>query len=147
MDPPDVQTAPARLRALPSWLLNQAALAANRAVAEGLAEAGTRRHHYSLLAALDDVGPASQAELGRRIMLDRSDMVAAVNELADQGFVERTPDPADRRRNVVTLTPAGRRRLRQLDRLLAKVQEGILAPLPAGDRTRLVALLTRLVEG
>jgi len=147
MEPADVRTAPARLRALPSWLLNQAALAANRVVAEGLAEAGTRRHHYSLLAALDDIGPASQAELGRRTMIDRSDMVAAVNELADQGYVERTPDPADRRRNVVTLTPAGRRRLRQLDRLLAKVQDDVLASLPAEDRTRLVALLARLVEG
>ena len=147
MEPADAHAAPARLRALPSWLVNQVALAANRAVAEGLAAAGTRRHHYSLLAALDDVGPTSQAELGRRTMIDRSDMVAAVNELAEQGYVERTPDPADRRRNVVSLTPAGGRRLRQLDRLLAKVQDDILAPLPAEDRTRLVALLTRLVEG
>ena len=146
MEPADPHAAPARLRALPSWLVNQVALAANRAVAEGLAAAGTRRHHYSLLAALDDVGPTSQAELGRRTMIDRSDMVAAVNELAEQGYVERTPDPADRRRNVVSLTPAGRRRLRQLDRLLAKVQDDILAPLPTEDRTRLVALLTRLVE-
>ncbi|HMG44130.1 MAG TPA: MarR family winged helix-turn-helix transcriptional regulator [Acidimicrobiales bacterium] len=146
MEPVDAHAAPARLRTLPSWLVNQVALAANRAVAEGLAAAGTRRHHYSLLAALDDVGPASQAELGRRTMIDRSDVVAAVNELADQGYVERTPDPADRRRNVVSLTPAGRRRLRQLDRLLAKVQDDILAPLPAEDRNRLVALLTRLVE-
>jgi DNA-binding MarR family transcriptional regulator len=146
MEPADARAAPARLRALPSWLVNQVAIAANRAVAEGLAAAGTRRHHYSLLAALDDVGPASQAGLGRRTMIDRSDVVAAVNELADQGYVERTPDPADRRRNVVSLTPAGRRRLRQLDRLMAKIQDDILAPLPAEDRTRLVTLLTRLVE-
>lgn len=146
MEPVDVRRAPARLRAQPSWLINQVALPANRLVAEGLADAGLRRHHYSLLAALDDGGPASQAELSRRTGIDRSDMVAAVNELAEADAVERTPDPADGRRNVVTLTAAGRRRLRQLDRLLAAVQDDILAPLSAKDRAQFVALLTRLVD-
>ena len=53
--------------------------------------------------------------------------------------------PADRRRNVVTMTPAGRHRLRQLDRLLSGVQDRLLAPLSAAERTDLIALLTRLV--
>ncbi len=138
--------APARLRALPSWLINQAALPANRLVTEGLARAHTRRHHYSLLATLDGVGPASQADLSRRTMIDRSDMVATVNELAEQGMVERTPDPSDRRRNIVTIAPAGRRQLRTLDRLLANVQDELLAPLSARERTQLVGLLTRVVD-
>lgn len=44
--------------------------------------------------------------------MDRSDVVAALNELAGQGLVERTRDPADHRRNIVTITPAGLRALR-----------------------------------
>ncbi|WP_329374258.1 MarR family winged helix-turn-helix transcriptional regulator [Streptomyces sp. NBC_01483] len=36
--------------------------------------------------------------------MDRSDVVPAINELAEQGCVERTPDPVDRRRNRVTIT-------------------------------------------
>ena len=139
-------SAPARLRTLPSWLINQAALPANRLVIEGLAGAGMRRHHYSLLATLDDVGPASQADLSRRTMIDRSDMVATVNDLAEPGLVERTPDPSDHRRNIVTITPAGRRQLRKLDRLLANVQDDLLAPLSARERTQLVGLLTRVVD-
>ncbi len=138
--------ASARLRALPSWLINQAAIAANRLVSEGLSSAGTRRHHYALLATLDEVGPASQADLSRRVMIDRSDMVATVNELSEQGLVERTPDPTDRRRNVVTITPAGTQRLRGLDRLVAKAQDDLLASLSAEERTRLVGLLTRVVD-
>jgi DNA-binding MarR family transcriptional regulator len=137
--------APARLRSLPSWLLNQAALPANRLVTDALAGAGTRRHHYSLLAALDENGPASQADLSRRTTIDRSDMVATVNELAERGMVERTPDPTDRRRNLVAITPAGRRLLRRLDRLLAGVQEEFLSPLSAKERAQLVRLLTRIV--
>jgi MarR family transcriptional regulator, lower aerobic nicotinate degradation pathway regulator len=115
-------------------------------VAEGLTGAGTRRHHYSLLAALDELGPASQATLSRRTTIDRSDMVATVNELAEQGLVERAPDPTDRRRNIVSITAAGRRQLRKLDRLLAQAQRELLTPLSADERTQLVRLLTRIVD-
>jgi DNA-binding MarR family transcriptional regulator len=136
----------ARLRALPSWLINQVAIAGNRLVAERLSSAGRRRHHYALLVTLAEVGPASQADLSRRIMLDRSDMVAAVNELVDQRLVERTADRTDRRRNVVTITPAGRQQLRRLDRLVAGAQDELLASLSVEERTQLVELLTRIVD-
>lgn len=138
--------AQARLRALPSWLINQAALPANRLVNEALAGAGRRRYHYTLLTVLDQVGPASQADLSRRTMIDRSDMVATVNELADEGLLDRAADPTDRRRNVVTITPAGRRELRALDRLVAAAQDELLAPLSPHERAQLVDLLTRIVD-
>jgi MarR family transcriptional regulator, lower aerobic nicotinate degradation pathway regulator len=137
--------APARVRAQPSWLLNQFAIVANRSVAEALTGIDARRYHYSLLAALDEMGASSQADVSRATSIDRSDMVATINELVDRGFVARTPDPADRRRNVIILSGAGRRQLRKLDRLLGKVQEGLLAPLSPDEREQLVDLLTRLV--
>ncbi|MGI5157629.1 MarR family winged helix-turn-helix transcriptional regulator [Microbispora sp. CA-102843] len=137
---------PQRLRALPSRLTNQAALTANRIVDKALAQAGVRRYHYALLAALEEYGPASQAALGRRIGIDRSDMVATVNDLAERRLLERAPDPEDRRRNIVTITAAGRRQLTHLDRLLAAAQDEFLAPLPAADRRNLIDLLTRLIE-
>jgi DNA-binding MarR family transcriptional regulator len=71
--------------------------------------------------------------------------VAAVNELAERGLVERAPDPLDGRRNVVSLTPAGRRHLRTLDRQLAGIQDDLLAALSPAERRTLVALLTRVV--
>ncbi|HEY7071677.1 MAG TPA: MarR family transcriptional regulator [Acidimicrobiales bacterium] len=140
------RVAPARVRAKTSWLLNQAALPANRLVAEALAAEDGRRYHYVLLAALDDGGPASQADLSRRTTIDRSDIVAALNDLAGRGLVERSPDPADRRRNVITLTTAGRRHLHKLDRLLDQAQDDLLAPLSPVERRRLVDLLTRIVD-
>jgi DNA-binding MarR family transcriptional regulator len=115
-------------------------------VTEGLSAVDARRYHYSLLAALDEFGPASQAELGRRCGIDRSDMVALVNELADKRLVERAPDAADRRRNVITITPAGRRHLRKLDRLLAKIQDEILAPLSSDEREQPVQMLTLVLD-
>ncbi|GAA3161921.1 MULTISPECIES: MarR family winged helix-turn-helix transcriptional regulator [Nonomuraea] len=135
-----------RLRRLPTRLTNGAALIANRLVDQALAGAGARRYHYALLATLEEFGPASQAELGRRTGIDRSDVVAAVNDLADQGFLQRAPDPGDRRRNVITITPAGRKQLADLDRLLTAAQDDYLAPLSATDRRTFVDLLTRLTE-
>ncbi|NUT47851.1 MAG: MarR family transcriptional regulator [Saccharothrix sp.] len=138
--------APRRLRGTPSWLISVAATHAHRLVSVVFGVVGARRYHYSLLAALDEFGPASQADLGRRGGLDRSDVVATVNELADQGFVERRPDPGDRRRNIVTITPSGMAHLRHLDRVLGQAQESLLAPLSAAEREELVRMLNVVVE-
>jgi DNA-binding MarR family transcriptional regulator len=94
---------------------------------------------------LEECGPASQAALGRRGGIDRSDVVAAINELVEGGLVERARDPADRRRNVVTITPAGVGQLRRLDKVLAGIQDELLAPLSSEDRDELARLLRRVV--
>jgi MarR family transcriptional regulator, lower aerobic nicotinate degradation pathway regulator len=137
---------PARLREMPSWLLSQAAAHAHRLLTERLATAGARGYHYRLLAALQELGPASQAALGRRTGIDRSDVVAALNDLAARGWVERSPDPTDRRRNVVSLTPAGTAHFRRLDRLVVGVQAELLAPLSPAERRLLRGLLARVLE-
>ncbi|MEV0380557.1 MarR family transcriptional regulator [Nonomuraea sp. NPDC050643] len=140
-----MEETPARLTARPSWLLTQVAVHAHRLASDSFGEVGARGYHYRILAALDEFGVASQAEIGRRCSMDRSDVVAAINELAAQGFVERTPDPGDRRRNMVSLTKAGDQQLRRMDRALDKVQDDLLGPLPAEDRQTLTRLLTRLL--
>jgi DNA-binding MarR family transcriptional regulator len=140
----DEQT-PTALTQLPSWLLTQSAAQAHRIVAESFAAGGARGYHFRLLATLVEFGPASQAELGRRSSIDRSDVVAALNELEAEGYVERSPDPADGRRNVITITTAGKRHYRRLTNLVGKAQEEIFAPLSATDRTRLTAILGKLL--
>ncbi|HLS76491.1 MAG TPA: MarR family winged helix-turn-helix transcriptional regulator [Nocardia sp.] len=140
-----VEDAPERLTSKPSWLLTQLAVHAKKLSTDCFAEAGARGYHYRILATLAEFGPASQIDLGRRGNIDRSDVVAAVNQLADQGCVERAPDPADRRRNIVTLTAAGERLLHRLDRALDEVQDGLLAPLGPDDREEFTRLLARLL--
>lgn len=139
-------TPPARLRGTPSWLITQTAMHASRLVSEELAAADARGYHYRLLVTLEEFGPASQATLGRRSGIDRSDVVAMVNELAEGGLVERTRDPEDRRRNIVTITPAGVRQLRRLDDAVAGVQDRLLAPLSADERDHLARLLRQVLD-
>ena len=104
-------------------------------------------HHFALLAALDEFGPSSQAAIGQRCGIDRSDTVAMLNELADGGFVVREPDPDDRRRNIITITGAGRGRLDQLDRIVERVQDDLLGPLTPEERRQFVGLLARVLDG
>ncbi|GIF62906.1 hypothetical protein Ais01nite_09410 [Asanoa ishikariensis] len=137
---------PASWESLPSWLLTQTAGHAHRLVFDGFASVGARGYHYRLLATLAEFGPASQAALGRRSGIHVSDMVATINELADEGLVERAPDPADRRRNVISMTTAGKRQLRRLEKELAETQERLLEPLSTEERQRLTELLSTLLD-
>ncbi|MFE4591681.1 MarR family winged helix-turn-helix transcriptional regulator [Streptomyces laurentii] len=143
---PTPEPAPARLRALPSRLLAGASAAADRLVGERLAAEGAHKWHFAVLVTLAETGSAGQAELSDRTGIYRSDMVAVLNALAGERYVERAPDPADRRRNVITLTPAGRDRLEHLDALVADAQRDLLAPLAPADRVELTRLLGVLNE-
>jgi DNA-binding MarR family transcriptional regulator len=142
----DENATPALLMAKPTWLITHLSAQAHRLVTSHLATVGARGYHFRLLAALAETGPASQASLGRHAEMDRSDVTAAVGELAADGFVERTADSDDRRRNVVMITVAGWARLRRLDEVLNGVQDELLAPLSSDERATLVGLLERLIR-
>jgi DNA-binding MarR family transcriptional regulator len=127
-------------------LLSRANARAQGIRLEAFAAAESSGYISRLLASLADEGQASQAELGRRTGIDPSDIVAALNELSESGFITRTRDPSDGRRNVVVLTRAGRAELRRLDAVVADIQERFLAPLTTTERRQLVAMLTKLAD-
>ena len=127
-------------------VVSGAANGLGRAAAIRLAAEGARKWHFAVLVALAEAGAASQAELSRRTGIYRSDMVGVLNELAERGLVERMADPDDRRRNVITITTQGRRRLRRLDNVLDDLHDELLAPLTPAERDQFVHLLTRLLE-
>jgi MarR family transcriptional regulator, lower aerobic nicotinate degradation pathway regulator len=135
---------PHRLWRLTSWLLGHASGRAYRLVMER-AGGPQARTQYGFLAALEEFGPISQAELGRRLGVDRKDVVGVLNELERDGLAQRAPDDRDRRRNAITITPAGARHLRHLDVRLAEAHEALLEPLSARERQQLDALLQRLI--
>jgi MarR family transcriptional regulator, lower aerobic nicotinate degradation pathway regulator len=141
----DEASTPERLRSLPSRLLNLAAGYAQRQVGERLATLDSRKWHYATLAALEEFGPDSQSGLSDRTGIYRSDLVATINELTARGLVVRAPDPADRRRNAITLTDEGRRHLKRLDVLIADAQAELLAPLSEVDRAELTRILKLIV--
>ncbi len=141
----DEANAPERLRELPSRLINLAAGYAQRQVSGRLATLDSRNWHYAVLAALEEFGPDSQSGLSDRTGIHRSDLVATINELTARGFVVRSPDPADGRRNAITITDEGRRHLERLDLLISDGEAEFLAPLSGRDRAELTRLLKLIV--
>jgi DNA-binding MarR family transcriptional regulator len=137
---------PERLRQLPTWLTAQVAAEGRRLVNASLAQDGARRQHFTVLASLSEQGPASQADLGRRLSIDRSDLHALLAELEGDGLVARVRDERDRRRNVVTLTSAGRGVLARLGKRIDAAQDALLEPLSAGERGELKRLLQKLLD-
>ncbi|MCX4912154.1 MarR family winged helix-turn-helix transcriptional regulator [Streptomyces sp. NBC_00687] len=135
-----------RIQSLPSWLVGRVAARARGLVAEALATEGLKLMHHAVLAASSEYGPLAQAELGRRVAVDPKDVVGILNDLQQAGLVLRAPDPDDRRKNAVTITPKGADVLTRCAALAEAANTELLAPLTPDEQGQLTALLTRLHE-
>jgi DNA-binding MarR family transcriptional regulator len=140
--------APSRLANRITWLLSLNYGRSRGLLRDGFASSGSglRSYHYRLLAALEEWGPVTQAELGRSTSVDRSDVANVVATLEQRQLIERTVDPTNRRRNIVTITPAGERQLEELDVVIDGIQEQVLAPLSEAEQRQLAKLLRKLVS-
>ncbi|MFD9887142.1 MarR family winged helix-turn-helix transcriptional regulator [Streptomyces alboflavus] len=139
-------TVPSAIRTLPSWLLGRAAARGRALVADALAAEGMKMWHHVVLAAVADLGPVAQADLGRGIQLDPKDLVGVLNDLQGAGLVERTPDPEDRRKNAVTLTADGRALLRRCATAARAANADLLGPLSAAEREAFLDMLERVAR-
>lgn len=130
-----------RLVRLTTWQLSQAAARSHKVLHDRLARAGASGYDYRVLAALGDLGPLSQADLGRAAVLDRRDVTHTVRDLHARKLVTRRPDPSDGRQTLVELTAAGSSTLERLDLVLDEVQADVFAALTVDQRATLVDLL------
>ncbi|MEU3659902.1 MarR family winged helix-turn-helix transcriptional regulator [Streptomyces sp. NPDC032940] len=132
------------IRSLPSWLLGRAAARGRALVAEALAAEGLKMWHHVVLSAVRDLAPVAQADLGRGIGLDPKDLVGVLNDLQAADLVVRAPDPADRRKNAVSLTEEGGRVLARCEKAARAANDELLAPLTAEERTLLLDMVRRV---
>jgi DNA-binding MarR family transcriptional regulator len=135
---------PERLKGQISRLVGRTAAQTRQVAGDALRAVNAHKDHFVALAALAEFGPASQAGLSDRTRIYKSDLVAVLNDLENGGWVRRAPDPADKRRNIITVTDEGERRLAELDRVLDGVNEHIMAPLSREERAQLFSLLGRI---
>jgi MarR family transcriptional regulator, lower aerobic nicotinate degradation pathway regulator len=140
----DVPQPPARLRRLASWQANKASILGARMTARHMPL--TARSDFAVLAALEEYGALSQADLGRRLGLDRNEVSGIVTRLAEGHHLNRQADPADRRRNVITLTSSGQRYLEEIQRHADAAQDELLIGLEPAERQQLNELLTKLLS-
>jgi DNA-binding MarR family transcriptional regulator len=127
-----------------SYLFKRAGLELAELNDEALAPLGISHGEHTVLLSIDAGEPQSQQQMSTRIGVDRTTMVALIDGLEDKGLVARRPDEADRRRNVVELTAAGRATLRRATKASDKAERRLLAGLDDAEAAQLRSLLRRV---
>src|SRR6266849_3317153 len=99
---------------------------------------------FDLMAQLDRVrGPMTLGELSSRMMVSNGNVTGLVERLVADGLVARRPSPSDRRVQLVSLTPEGRRAFRALARAHENWIAEIFSDLKASDISTLMELLAK----
>lgn len=99
---------------------------------------------FAVIARLVQLGPMSQNLLGRETAMDAATIKGVVDRLSREGFVSTTPDPDDKRRLTVTLTPAGAALFDAQVAIAVNISDKTLAPLNADERAQLIGLMSKL---
>lgn len=126
--------------------LTKAARAASklgRTVNLALSKADLTPAGYRLLSYLV-TGDTAAKVLAAKLSISRPTVTATLDWLEPRGYVKRSPDPVDRRRVEISITPAGLEALEEADRLVGERLEEVLAYLDPDSRRRAIAALMDL---
>ena len=128
------------------FLLKRLGMTAKEQTLGAFDEAGLHPYHHAILAVLDEGSRETQGAIADALGYDKGQLVGLLDELEDAGLVSRQRDQADRRRQIVQMTPAGRKTLDKLRRVAARVEDEFLSALSEKEREQFHALLLKLAE-
>ncbi|MGH2892693.1 MAG: MarR family winged helix-turn-helix transcriptional regulator [Solirubrobacteraceae bacterium] len=138
---PPNRGAPHRL----GYLLKHAHLRYAKLTSAQLEPLGISPREWAALNCLDEQHGLSQREVANLLGVDRTTMVALVDELQAQGWVTRHPQPDDRRKNIVGLTTEGRDLMRRAARLIDDCERRFLKTLSEADAEQLQDALAAVI--
>jgi MarR family transcriptional regulator for hemolysin len=124
--------------------LTQVARVVERAFEEALAAAGGSLPAWLILLNLKVRRPANQRELAEAVGIREATLTHHLNALEERGLITRAREPANRRIQVVALTPDGEAAFLRLRDAATAFDARLRAGLPDPDRDLLDTLLTRL---
>jgi DNA-binding MarR family transcriptional regulator len=99
---------------------------------------------YAALLAIGLHPQIEAARISRLISLDRSTLGDVLERIEAKGLVLRTATSADRRVKLLSLSPAGRKLIAEVEPAVSRVQERLLEPLTAEEQRTFVSLLSKL---
>ena len=137
---------PEELVASATFLLKRLGYAAKEGSMKAYEGTGLHPYHHAILLVLDEGSAETQGSIADALGYDRGQLVGLLDELEEQGLIERRRDPGDRRRHFVRLTSDGKRTLKRLRALSKEIEDKFLDPLGVKERATLHTLLLRLAE-
>jgi DNA-binding MarR family transcriptional regulator len=112
----------------------------------GLAETGLTMPQYAVLAEIDRQGELSASDLAREFGMTAQTVNVLVQGLETSGQLRRDPHPTHGRILLASLTPAGRKALKQGLQVALEVQDQLLSCVPASDRPKLLRQLKAIEQ-
>lgn len=99
-----------------------------------------------LLLAVEEAIDPSIGEIAAALELDASTLSRTVDSLVKTELLSRREDPANRRRQLIALTEAGREKARAINTLCDRYYEGLLAALPPHEAETIVHSIPFFVD-
>lgn len=101
---------------------------------------------WSILLSLWERDGRTQQEIAVKTCKDKANITRFIDDLERAGYVTRKPDPADRRKYAVHLTPRGKDLRKELMPIVSDVWDTILQGIPARDVAATRRVLTGIFE-
>jgi DNA-binding MarR family transcriptional regulator len=133
-------------RASPGYLTNWAARLFARAIDRRLSALGVSSGQLPVFFALGGGQALTQAELARLAAIEQPTMAATLNRMERDGLIARTPDAADRRRVLVSLTAKGMALTPQVAEAVEAVNAKALAGMGPDSRERYLGALQLVIQ-
>jgi DNA-binding MarR family transcriptional regulator len=128
------------------FLLFRASMRSMALAGEMLAPTGLNARQVGILTIVTELEPMPQRSIGDMLGIDRTTMVALLDDLEAKGHVTRRRHPQDRRAFLIEPTDSGRRAQVTAVRILDEQQRRFLASLNPAEREQLADLIKRLLR-
>lgn len=126
------------------YLLGQANHALYKNFDAQVRAAGLSSIEWRVLATLHDSEPLTVSQLAHEVLSKQPTITKLVQRMGEQGWVQLLADPADQRRTLVSVTPAGRRTVKPLVEKARTHEATVLRALGAAEKSALRKLLLKL---
>ena len=129
------------------YQLNKANQAAARFLSEKLAPSGVTAVQGVALNFLFQGDEITSRQLGERTKLDSATLTGLLDRLEAGGFVERRPNPADRRAILICLSRKGKKVASDVHSVIQKANRELLTGFGAQEERGLKAMLRQIHDG
>lgn len=119
---------------LPTRLLREVGRLHARAQRQAIVCIGASTTQCTILTELGQASRMTQGELARRLRIDKGWISRAVDQLVDEGLVQKLNGETDRRVVYLSLTPAGRERHERIEAALDGHMVRVLTRVPEDER-------------